>query len=80
MANIDEVAEIPNKSENTKMPDVRHIFSETDYTTSSQSRSEIQSIQSGFQLSEFNDNKKGQACKPIEKKNTITYMANILIN
>ena len=36
--------EMPGKSEDTEMPDVRHIPSGSKYTTSSRSRSGIQSI------------------------------------
>lgn len=43
-AAINEAAELPGKSKNTKMLNVRQILPENKYTNSSRSRSEIQSI------------------------------------
>ena len=78
-AGIDEAAEMPGRGEDIEMPDVRHIPPEREHTTSSRSRSGIQSIQSGFKLIEFNDGKRGQAGEPVDKENTMAYMADIPI-
>ena len=78
-AGIDEAAEMPGRSKDTEMPDVRHIPPESKHTTSSRSRSGIKSIESGFKLIEFNDGKKGQVGEPVDKENTMAYMADIPI-
>lgn len=57
-ASIDEPAEMPCRSENIKMPNIRHILSRNKHTTFSQLRTRILFIQSRFQLIEFNDGKK----------------------
>ena len=79
MAGIDKTAEMPGKSEDTEMPDVRHISPKSKHPTSSRSRLRIQSIQSAFKLIEFNNGKKRQAGEPVDKENTMAYMADILI-
>ena len=78
-AGIDKAAEMPGRSEDTEMPDVRHIPPKSEYTTSSRSRSGIQSIQSGFKSIEFNDGKRRQAGMPVDNENTMAYMADISI-
>ena len=45
--------------------------------TTSQSRSGIQLTQSGFKLIRFNDDKKGQAGKPVGDKDVMADVANI---
>lgn len=44
LASIDKVAEMLSKSEDTKMPDIKHIPPKSKYTIFSQLRSRIQSI------------------------------------
>lgn len=41
---IDKAAEMSGGSENTKMPNIRHIFPKSKHTNSNRSRSECQSI------------------------------------
>lgn len=75
---INKVVEISNRNKNIKMSNIRHIISKNKYITSNQLKSEIESIQSKFKLIKFNDSKKQQSNKLINKKNIIVYMANIL--
>ena len=78
-AGIDKAAKMLGRSEDTEMPDVRHIPPESKHTTSSRSRSRIQSIQSGFKSIKFNDGKRGQAGDSVDEENTMAYMADIPI-
>lgn len=77
---IDIDEKISNKSEVVEMPEVKHIIPKIKYITSTQSRSRIQSIQIGFKLIEFDDGIRGQVSEPINKKNTMAYMTDILID
>lgn len=75
---IDE--EILDRTEVVKMLEVKHINFKSQHTTFTRSRSGIQSIQNRFKLIEFDNSIRGQVSEPINKKNTITYMADILID
>ena len=67
-----------NNDENTKMQDVKHItpisdLSISDCTTSTQLRSDTQSIWIGFKSLKCDDNQGRQAGKPVRDEDTMTY-------
>lgn len=74
-ASIDK--KISNKSKAIVILDVKQITSKSKYTNSIRSKSRIQSIQNRFKLIEFDDNIKEQVGRPIDRENTITYMADM---
>lgn len=59
---------------------VKYITPENMYTTSTLSGSGIQSIHSGFKSIKFDHGIKRQAVEPVNEKNIIVYIADILID
>ena len=71
--------------EDMEMPVVKQITSISDpsineRTTSIQSRSGIQSTWNSFKFIKFDDSQGEQANKPMEDKDTMVYMKNILVD
>lgn len=62
------------------MPQIKYIMPKNKHTTSTGLQSRIQFIQNEFKLIEFNHDIKRQTDEPVNKKNTIAYMTDILIN
>ncbi len=59
---------------------VDKVVHESLYSTTSRSRSEIQSNQSEFQLIKFNDGRKSQAEEPVEDKDAMSDVADMPSN
>lgn len=79
LVSTDEAAKMLDRNEDIKILDVSYLTPKNKYTISSQSKLEITSLQSRFKVIQFNDGKKGQANELMDNKNTIAYIANILI-
>ncbi len=62
-------------SDDVEMAD--KVVHESVCSTTSRSRSGIQSTQSGFKLIRFNDDRRGQAGEPVEDKNAMTDVTDI---
>lgn len=74
-----------DNDENTEMPDVKHITPISDHsiserTTSTRSRSGIQSIWSGFKSIKFDDSQGGQAGEPVGDEDTMAYMEDVPVD
>lgn len=75
---IDE--EILDRSEVTKMLEVKYITPKSEYITSTQSKSGIQSIQNRLKSIKFDNCIREQIVELVDKKNTTVYIVDIPIN
>ncbi len=62
--------------DDTEMAD--KVVNKSVHSTTSRSRSRVQSTQSGFKLIRFNDCRRGQAGKPVGDKDTMADVVDIL--
>lgn len=71
---------IPNRSKATEIPKVKLITLKSKYTTLTHLILGIQSIQTGFNLIEFNVSIKKQTSEPVNKKKIMAYITDIAID
>lgn len=71
------VEKMLDKNKAAKMSNVKYITPKSKHITSILLRLKIQSISSRLQLIEFNNSKKREFDRPVDKENNIAYMANI---
>lgn len=74
-----------NNDKDTEMPDVKHITPISNYSiseciTSTQSRSGIQSTQSGFKSIKFDDGQGRQAGKLMRDEDTMVYIEDVPVD